>query len=435
MQRHLAETSSKNLNFIKKTKTVRLPIVILSIGLWIAFSTKISYFIFFGFEPLLFYALLVNAMLQMRLILTFKYHGENSISGVKGSYPKISFCIVGYNEEDAIYQTIRYVSKIKYPKDRFEIIVVNDGSTDRTKKHIDHAVKRFRSIKIHPIHFKKNKGKREGMYAAYKKSKSEFLFYVDSDTFLDRHALNEALVRFRDGKTAAIACMALVANQDTNVITKMQAIRYYNAFSIVKASESALDTILCCSGCSSIYRRSALAEIMDSWRNQTFMGKRCTFGDDRSLTNHLLRAGYDTGYSNSAIAYTNVPDSYRKYSRQQLRWKKSWTIESIEALKFMHRRHVLSALSFYITVLSTLLAPIVVVYIFMRSAFVTWEALPLYLLGVALVSVAYGAYYALGTGNRHFLRGSIMFVLVNISLLWQIPWAAKTLNNRDWGTR
>ena len=69
----------------------------------------------------------------------------------------------------------------------------------------------------------------------------------------------------------------------------MQGVRYFVAFRVVKAAESVFSAVTCCSGCFSAYRREAILPRIEWWENQTFLGVESTFGDDRSLTNCVLR--------------------------------------------------------------------------------------------------------------------------------------------------
>src|SRR6185503_6194363 len=107
-------------------------------------------------------------------------------------------------------------------------------------------------------------------------------------------------------------------------------------------------SVTCCSGCCSAYRKSYVDPILDEWRTQKFLGAQCTYGDDRSLTNFLLRQGYRTIYAPEALSQTIVPDTWSKFLKQQLRWKKSWTRESLIAAMFMWKRHPLAAISFFL---------------------------------------------------------------------------------------
>src|SRR5690606_15856453 len=97
---------------------------------------------------------------------------------------------------------------------------------------------------------------------------------------------------------------------------------------------------------------------LDEWLEQKFLGRNCTFGDDRSLTNFILRK-YKAVYSVEARAETVVPDTFRKYLKQQQRWKKSWVRETLIASSFMWKKSPLAALFSYMYVFIATFAPVV----------------------------------------------------------------------------
>ena len=102
----------------------------------------------------------------------------------------------------------------------------------------------------------------------------------------------------------------------------MQAVRYFVAFRVCKAAESIFGAVTCCSGCFSAYRREAIAPVLERWENQRFLGRPATYGDDRSLTNFVLR-DWNVRYDELARSRTIVPAHFRLFLRQQLRWKRS----------------------------------------------------------------------------------------------------------------
>ena len=91
----------------------------------------------------------------------------------------------------------------------------------------------------------------------------------------------------------------------------MQAVRYFVAFRVCKAAESIFGAVTCCSGCFSAYRREAIAPVLERWENQRFLGRPATYGDDRSLTNFVLR-NWDVRYDELARSRTIVPDHFQR---------------------------------------------------------------------------------------------------------------------------
>jgi hyaluronan synthase len=195
------------------------------------------------------------------------------------------------------------------------------------------------------IHFEKNRGKRHGMAAGAQTASGEILVYVDSDSFVRRDAIRKMVQGFADPAVGAVCGHANVANARKNLLTKMQEVRYFIAFRVVKAAESLFSAVSCCSGCLAAYRRRYVLDVLDPWLNQTFLGTPATFGDDRSLTNFMLRR-YRVIYHSEAVCTTIVPETYMKFFRQQLRWKKSWIRESFLASLFIWRRHPFAAFFF-----------------------------------------------------------------------------------------
>ena len=109
-------------------------------------------------------------------------------------------------------------------------------------------------------------------------------------------------------RSAPICGHADVLNLRETWLTRMQAVRYFVAFKVVKAAESVFNAVTCCSGCFSAYRREAILPHLDWWENQTLPRRRqSTFGDDRSLTNCVLR-DWKVRYEATAVSHTIVPD-------------------------------------------------------------------------------------------------------------------------------
>jgi hyaluronan synthase len=387
--------------------------------------------IFFGL-----YSLAVTFHILSRFIISYFYDPELHKFD-KNYEPTISFGIPAYNEGENIRKTLLKISEINYPKNKFDIIVVNDASTDNTLEEMKSAqvIAGMNGVKVKVVDWKINKGKREGMAEAVKESNNDIIIFIDSDSFVEKSTAKELVKYFIDHKVAAVAGHAFVANANENIITKMQAARYYVAFKAYKATEAVFDSVTCCSGCCSAYRRSDLNLILDKWLSQRFLGVQCTYGDDRSLTNFLLRKGLKALYAPEAISHTIVPNSFSKFMKQQLRWKKSWVRESLMAGKFIWRRHPMMSFSFYLGVILPLLAPVVVFRALLWYPYQTQVFPWFYLLGLLLMAIVYGLYYYIHTGDKKWVFGVVFAAFYSVVLIWQLPWAILTLRDSKWGTR
>ncbi|MCC5847537.1 MAG: glycosyltransferase [Verrucomicrobia bacterium] len=379
--------------------------------------------------PIFLYSICVGAYLLSRFIFAGFYRAPKPNEAT----PTMTVVIPAHNEETNIERTIREIMETRYPADKLQVVVVDDGSTDRTPERIEAA--RADYPELVSIRFETAQGKRQALAAGVRISKADLLVFIDSDSFLERDALTHIVRAFADPTVAAVTGHCDVENSHVNLITKMQAVRYYIGFRVMKAAESIFDSVTCLSGPFAAYRRSLVEERLDEWLDQKFLGIPATFGDDRSLTNALLRDGHRVLYDSRARCTTIVPESTRQFLRQQLRWKRSWFRESLRACGFMWRRQPFMALSFYTGFLLPLLGPAVV---FRAMIFVPLFRLGtpfVYLLGILLMSMLMSSTYLFARKSRLWIYGVHFCFFYLLILIWQLPIAVLTFWKPDWGTR
>ncbi len=406
-------------------------IVLIAISMAVVFGLRWGNITYYWYSPLVnTYSIAIAGFIFSRFVLSLFYKAPRDV----GISPTVSVIITAFNEEDAIYKTVECCYAAYYHDHLFEVIVVDDGSTDNTVKEIKRAQKRWPGLVLDA--FEHNKGKREGMASGARLAKGEILVFVDSDSFLKRDGIRKIVQGFADPKVAAVAGHTEVANVDVNGLTRMQQARYYVAFRIIKAAESVFGTVTCCPGCFSAYRRSSMLEVLDDWLNQHFLGVQATFGDDRSLTNYLLRK-YKVIYSSEAIATTIVPENHKQFLKQQLRWKKSWFRETLIAATFMWTKPPLASIAFYAQLLFPIIAPILILRIclwlpIMDSDFISPT---IYLIGTVMIGLMFSAYYLFWKSDRYWSYGLYFTLYYLTFLVWQMPYAIATQRNNRWGTR
>jgi hyaluronan synthase len=384
--------------------------------------------IFFGF-----YSLLITTYILSRFVFSYlkkPVHYDPSYE------PSVTFVVPAMNEEDNIAETIRRFAQVDYPREKLEVVLVNDGSTDGTLAEMwmaaDEISDRVNRVEI--VEWDKNKGKRHGMAAGAMKAKHDIVIFVDSDSFLERDCVKHLVKYFSDPEVGAVSGHTDVYNRDTNILTQMQAIRYYISFKVYKAAESAFGTVTCCPGCCSAYRRKYLMAFINDWLHQKFLGAECTFGDDRSLTNYMIR-NYRAVYSEEAKAHTVVPDTFKKYVKQQQRWKKSWLRETFIASGFMWKKNPVAAISFYSYAFLAFASPVVFFRAMIWHPITTTEWPIVYLIGLFLMLTLHGVYYRLQVGPRKWFLAICSFWVKSVVLMWQLRWALVTINDTRWGTR
>jgi hyaluronan synthase len=395
------------------------------VGHWFLFSYTVLITVFQLFR-------LLAAIISPRVLAVIESgHIDN-----ENYTPSVTIVIPCKNEGKDIAHTILKSFEADYPKDLLEVIVINDGSTDDTLSEILKVKESHPELII--IDWKENRGKREGMAAGFRIAKGEIVVQLDSDSYIEPKKFRDLIRPFANPIVGAVCAHADVANADKNFITKMQAGYYFIAFRILKAAESSLCSVFCCSGCSSAYRKEIVMPIMEEWLAEQFMGVTVKHGDDRSLTGWVLKQGYRTIYTHKAQAYTIAPENMKQLFRQQIRWKKSWVSNAFFTFKYIFKTDPFVGV-FYFTplVLISFLTPLVALFnIYLLSI---WRgSLPFaYLTGGLIVTLLYMLYAARHTNGKkkyigHFLAWQFLTVTV---FCYFIFYSAFTFRNQSWATR
>lgn len=359
--------------------------------------------------------------------------------------PGVTIIVPCFDEEEWIQRTIHSCINQDYPVDKLEVIVVDDCSNDRSAERVQEMIAELKaadtndsayrvSERIRFLQQPQNLGKRDAMARGAKEAKHELLVFVDSDSFLDPFAVRNIVQPFKDKEMGGVSGRTDVANTYTNALTKMQAVRYSIAFRVMKAAEGYFDAATCLSGPLSCYRKDLVLKYMDAWLNQRFLGQKATFGDDRSMTNFILRRNRTT-YQDSAVCMTIVPRSYSVFLRQQMRWKRSWLRESLIASRFMWKKEPFMSLGFYMGVLVPIAAPVVVIYNLLFVP-IMHRVFPVsFVVGMLMMALLMSMAQLLIRRSTTWIYAMWFCVYYEAVLLWQMPVAWVTFWKTTWGTR
>ena len=359
--------------------------------------------------------------------------------------PGVSIIIPCFDEEEWIQRTIHSCINQDYPVDKLEVIIVDDHSNDRSPERVEEMIAQLKaadtsnnayhvSERIRFLRQPMNLGKRNAMAHGAREAKHELLVFVDSDSFLDPFAVRNIVQPFKDREMGGVSGRTDVANTYTNSLTKMQAVRYSIAFRIMKAAEGYFDAATCLSGPLSCYRKDLVLKYMDAWLNQTFFGQKATFGDDRSMTNFILRYNRTT-YQDSAVCMTIVPRSYGVFLRQQMRWKRSWLRESLIASRYMWKKEPFMSLGFYMGVLVPIAAPIIVLYNFIYVPIMHRVFPTSFIIGMMMMALLMSMAQLFIRRSTTWIYALWFCIYYEAVLLWQMPVAWVTFWKTTWGTR
>lgn len=394
---------------------------------------------FWAMPGLLLYTFFVTTFELSRILAAMLYkpmlQSVVALAPTEPYEPTASFVIPCKNEEASIEHTIRMCFGAYYPGEKLEVIVVNDGSTDGTLPVLRRLQQEFPRLTV--VDWPVNRGKRQAMGEGFRLAIGEIVVQLDSDSYIDPITFPKLIEPFRNPRIGAVCAHADPQNAEENQLTRMQAAYYFVSFRILKAAESTFLAVFCCSGCSSAYRRSVVLPILDEWLQERFLGLPVTWGDDRALTNWVLRRDYKTIYTDEARAYTIVPNRLRKFLKQQVRWKKGWFVNSVFATRFILRKEPFVTLTYFFPlILVTLATPIMATKALIYNPLVRGISPFYYIFGVFLIACTVTIYYRwLSRGNRYwpyvFLWSALNMVILSFILFY----ALATIQNRKWGTR
>jgi hyaluronan synthase len=406
--------------------------------LWIEFLQSNS-FLRAVFYPMALSTAFIIAGIIFRTIIWFRYKPMRVKPGESLDWPFVTVIMPALNEEELIEESIDSIFSCNYPQNRFEVICINDGSSDSTLFHMLNARQRYGdNLKV--INFPQNLGKRKALYVGLKKAKGEIIITADTDSRIEKNAIRNLVIPLiKDKKTGAVAGRVEVLNEKDNFLTRMLAIRYSISFNFGRAYQSVYGAVFCCPGALTAYRKDVLQKFIHNWVHQKFLDTQCTYGEDRALTTQILKAGFKTRFQSNAIVYTTVPRTFTQMNKMYLRWTRSYIRESIIFAGFMFTKYrpekrMLPILDFFFL---NFLHPfhILCLSFVVYSFFVN----PLFILRhfavLVIFSFLLSLYYLRAKRSIAFLYGIPYAFLTAFCLWWIVPFAAFTMKNQSWMTR
>jgi peptidoglycan-N-acetylglucosamine deacetylase len=224
--------------------------------------------------------------------------------------PKVAVLIPAYNEEKVIVRTVRAALNSDYPDIR--VIVIDDGSRDRTLEVARDAFVKEESAERVLILTKPNAGKAEALnYGIEHILDAELFVGIDADTIIARDAISHLVPHFVNPKVGAIAGNAKVGNR-VNLWTRWQALEYITSQNFERRALDVLGAVSVVPGAIGAWRVSAVREVGGYQID--------TVAEDADLTMALLRRGYRVEYEDMALAYTEAPTNANGLMRQRFRW-------------------------------------------------------------------------------------------------------------------
>lgn len=372
------------------------------------------------------------------LSLYFRYKPIESVSN--DQLPTCSVIVPAYNEGKLVWETLMSLAASDYPMEKLQIIGIDDGSKDDTWSWIQKAKAQL-GDRIAIYKQPKNSGKRHALYRGFKLATGEVFVTVDSDSIVKPDTLRNLVSPFVTNQNCgAVAGNVRVLNNESGIIPRMLNVSFTLSFEFIRSAQSMIGSVFCTPGALAAYRSDAVLSCLEEWVNQTFMGKPSDIGEDRAITNMVLRQGYQVLFQKNSYVYTNVPEKYKGLYKMYIRWERSNVRENIMMGKFIfknfrHESKIGTRILFINQSLRMITAYpftlLMIIFMLTHPALVISSSL----LSILILSSFSVFFYA----KRYNLMESIWAyaysILYTFGLFWITPYAIATAGKTGWLTR
>ena len=405
---------------------------------------------------------------------------DADLSNVKP--PLISIVVPVKNEEDNIRNCV--LSCVNQSYKNKEVIIVDDASTDTTPKILDQIRAEVGSENIRILHLSKSVGKKRAIEAASEIAKGEIYAFMDSDCDMASDAVEKAAKVFMsDRLIGALTAQGKVRGAHTgNLLLKMQQVYIDGSYRVIKGAESSFNSLTCCSGSLSFYKRAAVQDFIHEWAHDRFLGVDFKFCTDRRMTARVLgskvvlnennlhkeekfhqkvpilqtgnddldmmksssdadmddsdtsKPNWNVLFSSSIRVNIGVPNTVQALVKQQIRWKKSFIRSLSSTGRIYWKRPIYAAMLYYVQTGMKFIRPFILLHAVVMLPLAGDIVSPiLWLSGIMFTGMIYGVDFRLrNPGDKLWLYRPLFTFLTTFVYTWLLIWAGITIRKQSW---
>jgi len=228
-------------------------------------------------------------------------------------YPSVTILIPARNEERVIGRILRRMTELTYPKDKLQVIVIDDGSEDKTGAIAERFAEQYDFIGvIHRNPQEGGQGKASALNVGLKHAKGEIILCFDADYYSQINIVEKLVAPFCDPKVVVVQGRVLVINESENVLTRLIALERVGGYRVGQQAREELGLIPLFGGTAGGFRRRIIEELEGFDENM--------LAEDTDLTFRIFLAGYKLQYVNCAESYEEAVHNLHSYWHQRLRW-------------------------------------------------------------------------------------------------------------------
>jgi hyaluronan synthase len=267
-------------------------------------------------------------------------HFESNYDG------KVSVIIPVFKEDLRIFA--KCLHSVRKQSKETELIVVIDGGD----KDIEYIAKKY-ADKVMSYEWR---GKRPSIVDGFKAATGDILILMDSDSYYDsENGIAELIKPFADSYTGGVTSRQKIYDQKGNIIRRFAGWMEDIRFAVGHPSQSYFGGVGCLPGRAIAIRKKYIMDHLDEFLNDYFMGEKSVISDDRALTGYLMRDGYKTLYQSTSLVYTDCPNEWKKFVKQQLRWSRGSQRETIRNIHWLIKRNKYTSMCFITDIITPLL--------------------------------------------------------------------------------
>lgn len=335
------------------------------------------------------------------IVALYYHHGQSYCTPQSMVHqPTISVLIPAYDEERVIGRILQGMTKLTYPKDKLQIIVIDDASTDKTSEIADRFAEKYESMKVVHRYRDEGKGKSAALNEGLKYATGEIIYCFDADYYPQYDILEKLTAYFTDPQVGAVQGRVTVLNEPKNLVTRLVALERIGGYRVDQKARDDLQLIPQFGGTVGGFR-SHLINSLGGWNPNML-------AEDTDLTFRVYLSGYKVRYVNEAECYEEAVENWQAYWHQRCRWAKGhmqcafkhlWPLMRSKNLKLREKIDGLLLLNVYFVPILVGLAWLLGVIIFFTQSS-SWATLSWVPLSIAVYSATgnFAPFFEVGIG-------------------------------------
>jgi cellulose synthase/poly-beta-1,6-N-acetylglucosamine synthase-like glycosyltransferase len=296
--------------------------------------------------------------MQVFFFVTFLEHRKKIVirdGDIKlADYKAVTIIVPSFNEETTIHKTVSSLLELNYPKDKLELILIDDGSTDNTWE----VMQQFSNHPNIKVLRKENGGKYTALNLGLEQTKSDFVGCLDADSLVDKEALVRIMSYFEQDPLAMAVVPSVVVDNPKGILQNAQRVEY-NLGIYLKKMYGFLGAIHVTPGPFTIFKTKVFKDLGPY--------RHAHNTEDMEIAYRMQTNQYKIEHCNDAYVYTKTPINVKKFFIQRLRW----TYGSIN--NTLDYRHVVFNKNYgnfsFFTLPTIIVTFVMVVYIFSKTIY------------------------------------------------------------------